>query len=60
LLNEDLPARRDTNLAVDNYTLAGRYSVFNNDQISLPLAQRDGPLLGSRVLLHDVNERSLR
>jgi hypothetical protein len=56
LFDQDLATGCDSKLAICHYTLAGFYTTIDNNQISLPLAQANGALLSSRVLLDDVDE----
>src|SRR5215218_8885413 len=55
----DLAARRHAELAIDYDPLAGLDSLADDDEIAVPLALRDGALLGGRVFLDDVDERTL-
>src|SRR5258708_33709535 len=60
LLDAHLPARSDSDLAVDDNLLARRNALFDDYQITLALAQRHLSLLRGRILFDDVDIRSLR
>jgi hypothetical protein len=56
LFDKDLATGSDSKLAVCHNTFAGFYTLIDNNQISLTLAQTNGALLSGRVLLNDIDE----
>ena len=60
MFNANLATRRDSYLPIGDHPLARLNTLFNHHEISLPLAERYRPLFRRRVLLDDVNVRSLR
>ena len=55
LLDANLTARSDSDLAVGDNLLAGRDTLLDDNQIALALAQRHWSLFRSRVLLDDID-----
>src|SRR6266446_8584205 len=60
LIHANLATWRDSDLSVGDYLLTGLYTAFYNNQIALALTERDWPLFRCRILLDDINKRSLR
>src|SRR5438552_18311229 len=58
LFNANLATRCDADLAVGDDPLARLYAFFDDDQISLTLAERHLALFGGRILFDDINKRS--
>src|SRR5262245_58891234 len=59
LFHQNLAARRDAELAVNDDLLARRDSFLDDDHLTLPLPHRHRSHLCSRVVLDDINELPL-